>query len=293
MPPPQQSPQRFGGPWSVVKLDRVEAYLRAFTKALRDKKFTLTYIDAFAGSGDFTPKKITTISLWDEEAEVSAILGSARRAAAIEPKFDHLLFVESSKQKAERLKQAVSDDSRCHVIHGDANTEVIRICRRLQKLPMMRGVIFLDPFGNSTDWTTLEAIAGTQKLDVWYLCPLAGIYRNAPHNIANLTEDKRESVTRILGTADWVDHFYSTNTIPQKNLFDEPALPNARVLNVDGIEQFVAERLKTIFPSVLSPLRLYGPTNAPMFSLFFAVSNPNKTAQKVANDIAGHIIKMR
>lgn len=51
--------QRFGGPWSLLKVGVVEKYLQAFNSALRQKPtpakpFTRTYIDTFAGSGDFT-----------------------------------------------------------------------------------------------------------------------------------------------------------------------------------------------------------------------------------------------
>jgi hypothetical protein len=56
------------------------------------------------------------------------------------------------------------------------------------------------------------------------------------------------------------------------------------------MEAFVRKRLESLFPSVLKPKRLYGPTRAPMFSLFFAVSNPSSAAIKVANDIAQHLL---
>jgi len=42
----------FGGPWTEIKLDAVEYYLKCYTKALKYAHFDLTYIDAFAGTGD-------------------------------------------------------------------------------------------------------------------------------------------------------------------------------------------------------------------------------------------------
>ncbi|MGA9795728.1 MAG: three-Cys-motif partner protein TcmP [Rhizomicrobium sp.] len=287
----KEKPHKFGGVWSIIKLDRVEAYLRAFTTALQGKGFLLVYIDAFAGSGNFIPRNETLLPLLDDAEETTAIIGSARRAMAIKPDFDRLYFIESKPRKAKQLAAIAKDDTRCGVVHGDANEEVTKICQRLSGDRMMRGVVFLDPFGNSVAWETLEAIRQTEKFDVWYLCPLAGIYRNAPHSMADLTEEKRNSITRILGTSDWVQNFYAE--AKQKSLFDNVGTSSVRTLNVDAIENFVFERLKSLFPSVLRPLRLLGPTKAPLFSLFFAVSNPNQTAQKLANRIASHIISKK
>ncbi|MDE0205517.1 MAG: three-Cys-motif partner protein TcmP [Candidatus Tectomicrobia bacterium] len=41
---------RFGGPWTQEKLDILRRYLDAYTTALKNQPFTLTYIDAFAGA---------------------------------------------------------------------------------------------------------------------------------------------------------------------------------------------------------------------------------------------------
>ena len=42
---------RFGGPWTIEKLDILEAYLDRYTTALKGQAFDLIYIDAFAGTG--------------------------------------------------------------------------------------------------------------------------------------------------------------------------------------------------------------------------------------------------
>jgi hypothetical protein len=52
--PPQEHTQRFGGPWSLMKVQTVEKYLAAYTTALSKQNFRRVYIDAFAGSGSFT-----------------------------------------------------------------------------------------------------------------------------------------------------------------------------------------------------------------------------------------------
>ena len=44
---------RFGGPWTEQKLDILRAYLDAYTTALKNQRFTLIYVDGFAGAGSY------------------------------------------------------------------------------------------------------------------------------------------------------------------------------------------------------------------------------------------------
>ncbi len=48
----------FGGPWTEIKLDAVEYYLECYTKALKHARFDLSYIDAFAGTGDREAERV-------------------------------------------------------------------------------------------------------------------------------------------------------------------------------------------------------------------------------------------
>jgi hypothetical protein len=41
---------------------------------------------------------------------------------------------------------------------------------------------------------------------------------------------------------------------------------------------------------VLPPRRLHGPTNAPLYSLFFALSNNSRPAQALAVPISKHLV---
>jgi len=285
--------QRFGGPWSVMKIETVGKYLDAYSTALKNKAFRRVYIDAFAGSGDFVyAKKIDEHSLeFDFVRSAQMHVGSARRALSVVPRFDHLYFCDSSKLNTAALKALVVElgaSESATIISGEANSEVRKICADLSRLD--RGVVFLDPFGNDVAWETLVAIAETEKLDVWYLSPLAGIYRNAPRDHAALTDEKRRSVTRILGSAAWEDAFYAVDSA-QGNLFTASNPNRRRTLDVDGIERFVGQRLSTIFPKVAHPRRLFGTAKKPMFSLFFAISNPSVSAQRLALKIAGDILK--
>lgn len=287
------SAQRFGGPWSLVKIDAVAAYLKAFNTALKFQKFDRIYIDAFAGSGDFAYSTSGAGPLFDQDEALRMHAGSARRALETDPPFHRLIFIENDLKNIDSLQRLADADlgRRATVVPGDANGEVVRVCKQTS-WQKTRGVIFLDPYGNSVEWTTLQEVAST-NLDVWYLFPLSGVYRNAPRDQEALTDDKRATITRILGTDEWEQRFYKPPPQSDRTLFDVPAAASRRTENVDGIEAFVKERLKLIFPLVEQPLRLLGPSKAPLFSLFFAMANKSKKAQERARPIAAHILRGR
>jgi three-Cys-motif partner protein len=279
--------QKFGGPWTVIKVEMVAKYLNAFCKAIENKPvqsmpFRRIYIDGFAGSGEFE------IDTGNETTEIHA--GSPLRALATTPRFDDLHFIETNRSSREALQKTISGDARAKLHDGDANVVIAQLCSSID-WRRTRGVIFLDPYGASVKWETLEAIRATKALDVWYLFPLASVFRNAPHDVRALTEDKRSSITRILGTSDWEDAFYPEIKAPRHDLFGP--LPAARDANVDAIEDFVHARLRTLFPSVSAPLRLLSNTKAPLYSLFFAVSNESEKARQLASRIANHLLKPR
>jgi three-Cys-motif partner protein len=88
------SAQKFGGPWSIIKIETVASYLQRFNTALKNQDFQLVYIDAFAGSGGFQFSARRANPLFDEEEIVETHAGSARRALEVKPQFDRLVFVE-------------------------------------------------------------------------------------------------------------------------------------------------------------------------------------------------------
>jgi three-Cys-motif partner protein len=288
--------QAFGGPWSLLKVDAVEKYLKAYSKLMETKptvarRFTRVYIDAFAGSGKFSFDEDAGLSLWDRQSERQHHIGSALRALKIEPAFDRLFFIDLLRANIDALGQQIRNDDRVQLIHGDANIEVMRLRRELD-WRSTRGVIFLDPFGASVEWETLKAINATKALDVWYLFPLHGLFRNAPRDRRSLTPDKEAAVTRLLGWPGWVDEFYAPRPPSlQTSMFDSSSDGTEyRDLNVSDMEAIVHRRLSTVFSHVEKPARLLGPSKAPLYSLFFAVSNPSPRAIEPAAKIARHIL---
>ncbi|HET6622105.1 MAG TPA: three-Cys-motif partner protein TcmP [Dongiaceae bacterium] len=283
--------QRFGGPWSLLKVETVASYLQAFNFALRQQPsptmpFRRIYIDAFAGSGDFS-FSTEGAPLFDEDAAINHHAGSAKRALEVDPPFDELIFIEQSEKNVAKLRALCAPFKSAKVISGEANDEVRRLCANTD-WKKTRGVVFLDPFGATVDWQTLEAIGRTKALDVWYLFPLFGLYRNAPHDRAALDANKHRTLTKMLGTDGWQQLFYQAKRSDHANLFgDLPERTISRIVSVDEMETFLKRRLEEVFAAVLKPKRL-PETGAPMFSLFFAVSN--RRAVKVASRIAGHLL---
>lgn len=283
--------QSFGGAWSLLKLELLEHYLTAFNLILKDKPtpknpFQRVYIDGFAGSGTFTFEDDLGYGFFPHDRLVHA--GSAARAIAILPPFDQIILIDQKAANVAALKELGATDPRVVVERGDANEVIKRICASLGR--HKRGVIFLDPFGNSVSWETLEAIRDTRALDLWYLFPLAGVFRNLPHDFRQLTPDKRATLTKILGTDEWEQEFYSPSK--QHPFFGEP-LPPDRNASPDKIEAFVRRRLQTVFPHVERPKRLCIPNGAPLFSLFFAVSNDSRAAITAASNVAKYLLTKR
>jgi hypothetical protein len=98
----------------------------------------------------------------------------------------------------------------------------------------------------------------------------------------------------MLGTADWEPAWYTPQSAG--SLFDlieePPETGDKRIAGVDEMENFVAARLRHLFPKVSGPLRLKTKNGAPGFALFFASSNPNPKAYSLAARIADHILKV-
>ena len=105
--------------------------------------------------------------------------GSPVRALTVSPRFDHYVFIDKKGENVKSLANLCSQfpARRIEVVHGDANDRLAEFCDRIDSERLDRAVIFLDPFGLSVRWETIERIAATQKVDLWYLVPVDGMSR--------------------------------------------------------------------------------------------------------------------
>lgn len=297
---------RFGGDWTDLKLDALKKYLSFFTTALRNQGFELHYIDAFAGSGGRLIDRVINNEPFvlgvEARREQVYVPGSARIALQTTPPFQQIILIERHGRRSAALEALCAEypniQARTH--RGEANAAIIDICRATPWLRQYQGsygiraVLFLDPYGMNVEFSTLREIAATQAIDVWYLFPLSGLYRQAARSGEKLTPEKRASITRILGTPDWEGAFYGREE-RANDLFaslgdEENQAKLRRVADVRAIENYVKTRLKDVFPHVSEPRTLTMKNGAPLFSLFFAVSSPNPKAIALAKKVADHIL---
>lgn len=274
----------FGGIWTLLKLAALEKYLSAFTTALSKQNFRLIFIDGFAGTGRCDVRV---------DGEKSTVDGSARIALRTNPPFHRYCFIELSPKKLAALQGLASEypDRSIEIIRDDANAALRDLCAKYD-WKNTRAVLFLDPFGLHVEWTTLEAIAGTGAIDVWYLFPYSGLYRQAARNAQALAPDKEAAITRCLGTNEWRQMFY----VPQRqgDLFGNES--ELREAEHHEMLKYVSDRLRGVFPAVTEPKILYqlsnakNPGGAPLFALYFAASNPNPRAFRLAIKIARDVI---
>lgn len=281
---PGERVQKFGGIWSLLKVGAVEKYLHAYAAAMSKQSYELLYVDTFAGSGSFTFGE--GMPLIGENDAARVFDGSVKRALAVKA-FRRLFFMESDKRNVASLKAIAARDKRVEIIAGDANIEMVKLCRRLD-WTHTRGVVFVDPCGPETNWAMLRAISGTNALDMFWLFPLSAVYRNAPRDHAMLTPEKRTTVSKCLDCTDWEDSFYGAPKAAVRDLFSDA--PRVRHIEVENIEAFVMQKLQGIFPHVEKPARLLGTKKAPLFDLFFAMANPSPAAIRVASPIARHLL---
>ncbi|RYE48305.1 MAG: three-Cys-motif partner protein TcmP [Hyphomicrobiales bacterium] len=280
-----------------VKLQLIEKYLKAYITALRGKFKSIWYIDAFAGTGTwnvrFPAREGDAFGAEPTPERVEKRRGSATIALETVPHFDALIFIDERKRHVDALN-AIRDRNpsrNIRVVRGDANTIVQKACRSYKNWDDTRAVLFLDPYGMSVSWETLEAIAATRAIDVWYLFSLEGLFRNAAHDIDDVDEHKAAALTRMCGSDAWRTELYSRAEFGPVDLFTgEPDLPTRRTANVAALEQWFTGRLRTIFPLVLEPYALPVAKRPQRFSLYLALANDEPKAMGLAKKIGDQIM---
>lgn len=272
--------QKFGGPWTVEKLNILSDYLDFYVQALKNQPFNLIYIDAFAGTGK--------IKIGDEDDFVE-IDGSAKLALDSKISFDKYYFIEKKKSFAKELNQLITDEysdkkSIIEVINDDCNNALRKLCDSID-WSQNRAVLFLDPYATDVNWETLRIIANTKSIDVWYLFPYSAANRMLKIN-GEIDESWKAKLISIFGSNDWENELY--NEDPQINLFGDSHVVKSN--QKEALKNYIEKRLNTIFPYVSKKSRiLCNKNNSPLFLFCFAVSNDSPKAWGLAAKVANHI----
>lgn len=279
----------FGGNWTVIKLEMLQRYLEAFNTALQGKPlprspFRRVFIDAFAGTGE------CAINLDGKKVRID---GSAKLALEVQPGFDEYYFIDLKAKHVKALNALAQTypGKRVEVLAGDGNARVGELIQQIS-WKGSRAVMFLDPYGMAVRWETLQQIAATEAIDLWYLFPLNAACRQAANRFDKVDASKSDALTRLFGTTNWMKDFYRDTDQADMFAEDGVAAKRQRVLSQDDILTYMQHRLHTLFPVVLDPIKLPD-QGAPIFALFFASANPSQSAVKLTKRIAGHLLNMQ
>lgn len=279
----------FGGLWTRKKLIILRDYLDFYTKALKNQHFALHYADAFAGTGIHNQKVIESQQDLIGQEDFK---GSVLTALDVTPGFNRYHFNDLDPNHVKALHEIKHNypAKNIEVTEQDANIFVKGFCNKLQHGD--RAVLFIDPYNTELDWETLEIVANSKKTDLWLLFPLSALLRMTPKDGDKIIPAWESTITRLLGTPEWKTALYKPRPQPiMQDLFDTEIPSKTERINPEELQLWVKKRLEEIFSFVAQPVPLSGPTNAPLFSFFFAVANPNKAAWGLAQKVANHIIR--
>lgn len=287
----------FGGGWTQRKLDVLKKYLRAYTKIFkrnpRARFYSISYVDAFAGTGTLRRPALGGLAKFLpelQEAEEEFRKGSVRRALEVEPPFDRYIFIEKNAKKCKELEATSADFSNRHVtiINKDANSALLDWCGNLDP-KRERAVVFVDPFGASVKWEVIAALGRTHAVDLWILFPYSAINRMLVRTRKPPTA-WADRLTSVFGTRDWENRFYSTTAF--RSLLDSQGIKSVhKSADHRVITGFFVERLETEFVAVSKPFPMHNSNGSLLFLLFFAAANEHSATKglKIANDIIGKL----
>jgi three-Cys-motif partner protein len=263
------------GDWSLLKLDIIEKYGAAYTKAFLNrgrflKKF---YIDGYSGAGVHLVKRTR------EQIE-----GSPSRALRTTPPFDGFHFIDLNADKTAHLRQlcARAGHADADIQTGDANQHLRELLPTIRYKDHKRALCLLDPYGLQLDWEVMEIAGRLGTIDMFLNFPIMDMNRNAllwrPER-ASPEDIKR--MTRFWGDQSWQQAVYRETGQP--DLFG--AAPEKRKQPNAAIIAAFRERLQKVagFQFVPDPLPMTNRNNAVVYYLFFACKKP--VAANIINDI--------
>lgn len=297
----EEGPKSWGGSWTEQKLDTFESYVRAYLTIMnvyRDKfNWKLIYFDGFAGSGTRTAEERkeeeqTALELFGDEKiqtrELFVYQGAAERVVRLEEQmqgFDFYYFIDKEEENCTRLELKLSQYPTKGIRQfrpGDANSQARMLADALKRDSRLKALCFLDPFGMSIEWDTIEALSG-KSVDLWILIPSGVIVNRLLKTNGELMYP--EKLERFFGMSKEEIHrwFYTTKT--QGDLFEGTRKWYEKKGNaIQRIAELYCERLGELFPFVTpEPLVMRNNHNVPIFH--FVCASFNQTAVKIAQQI--------
>ena len=259
------------GYWSELKLEIVEKYGSAYTKAfVKFPDLKKYYIDGFSGAGMHVSKTTG-----------ASIEGSPARALKITPPFDGFCFIDLNSDKTDYLKGVCGGRPDVDIHTGDSNAYLTtRVLPAIQYEKYTRALCLLDPYALDLDWQVILQAGQSQAVDLLLNFPVMDMNRNAiwrdPEKVPKVGIER---MNRFWGDESWRAAAYGE--AQQRSLFGPEIVKQ-------GNEEIVAafrDRLKKVagFGYVADPLPMRNSKNAIVYYLFLA--SPKAVAEKIIRDI--------
>ena len=258
---------------------------------MKNQRFKLIYIDAFAGAGwsriRGSKQDEDNLDLFldseQEAAQEEFVRGSPVRALTTGRGFDRYYFFETDRRRATRLSKLKSQyrKKNVYIINQDANPGVQKLARKFHLSPNARGVAFLDPYGPHLEWTTVEALAKTHKVDVIINFPLAMAINRLVTRSADIPQKWVDLLDKYFGTHEWFKLAYEQ----ESGLFGNDLLEKSDKA-AERLLGLYHRRLKAAFGHTVAPSLVRNTKGAPLYYLMWASSH------RRGSSIADHIMKL-
>ena len=262
------------GRWSEIKLDIIEKYGAAYTKAFSQQGRSLRkfYVDGFSGAGVHVSKQTG-----------GQIEGSPARALKVSPPFDGFYFIDLNKDKTDYLKKQCEGRGNVTIFTGDCNEHLTKeVLPKIKYELYTRALCLLDPYGLHLDWEVIRQAGQSRAIDMFLNFPVMDMNRNAIWKKPDKASAAGiERMNRFWGDESWKQAAYVESQ--QQNLFGDP--PDLIKQDNEAIVAAFRDRLRKVagFAFVAEPLPMRNSNNAVVYYLFFAAAN--KTADKIVKDV--------
>lgn len=259
------------GAWSELKLEIIEKYGAAYTKAFaKTRNLKKYYIDGFSGAGVHVSKRTK-----------AAIEGSPARALKITPPFDGFYFIDLNADKTDYLRAICGNRSDVHIHTGDCNEYLTgKLLPTIHYKKFNRALCLLDPYGLDLDWDVMLQAGQSGAIDMFLNFPVMDMNRNAIwRNPDKAPLGGVDRMNKFWGDESWRNAAYAEAR--QRSFFG----PELEKQSNDNIVAAFRERLKKVagFGFVPKPLPMRNSRKAVVYYLFFA--SPKAVAEKIITDI--------
>lgn len=274
---------QFGGFWTQHKIEIFIKYLFAYLEIMKNQRFKLIYFDGFAGCGRIDPENSGISNNNFIESVALQVLGMNH------PKmFDLYYMVDKHKKRSLLLNQLVKQkfpNLKAGVVTSDCNDKLISMANYMRSNKDYRSLAFIDPFGMSLKWSSLEACK-TLGVDMWILIPTGvAVNRLLMKKQDNIPESWLNRLEAFYGLPidDLRTYFYKTTE--NVTLFGLETNTRKTENAVQKAVDLYRRRLGTIWKHVSTPYPMKNSTGSIMYHFLMATNNA--AGLGIANDIIG------